>query len=280
MVSPASALRPPAPYPGGKQRVAEKIVSLFPDHTHYVEPYCGSLAVLLGKPRSRMETVNDLDSELMTFWRVVRDRGPELQHAVAMTPHSRAEHAAAYGPATDELEVARRVYVRLTQGVTGRLTPTSWRWHRKPPGGSTMAGYHQWYAERLAPAADRLADVFLENLPALDLIGKYGSEPSVLLYVDPPYPAQVRNSANYRHEMPRPEQHRDLAAALRACRASVVLSGYACDLYDRDLFSDWHRVEIAAYTAQGGQGKDTTEVLWSNRPFPLLDGGLFALEVS
>ncbi|MDG4784328.1 DNA adenine methylase [Micromonospora sp. WMMD1102] len=267
-------MRPPVPYHGGKQRIADQIVALLPPHEHYVEPYCGGLSVLLAKPRSRMETVNDLDGELVTYWRVLRDRPGDLEVAVGLTPHSRAEHVAAFTPAADDLEVARRVHVRLTQGVNARLRPTGWRWHRKTAGGSTMTGYLAWYRDRIPAAAERLVGVSLDCRPALEVAREYGTEPSALLYVDPPYPAEVRNSSNYRCEMSDPADHRELAKALHECRAAVVVSGYACDLYDRELYPDWHRHEIAAQTTQGGSAKATAEVLWSNRPLGV-QGALF-----
>lgn len=81
-------MRPPIAYYGGKQRVAQAISSMLPAHSHYVEPFAASLAVLLAKPASRLETVNDLDGDLMTFWRVLRDQPQELTRACALTPHS------------------------------------------------------------------------------------------------------------------------------------------------------------------------------------------------
>lgn len=71
-------MRPPIPYFGGKMLVGPAIADLLPPHGHYVEPYCGSLAVLLAKAPSDHETVNDLDGRLMTFWRVLRDRPDDL----------------------------------------------------------------------------------------------------------------------------------------------------------------------------------------------------------
>jgi DNA adenine methylase len=91
-------VKPPVTYYGGKTTIAARIVSLLPRHRHYVEPFAGSLAVLLAKPPSPMETVNDIDRDLMTFWRVLRERPADLGRACVMTPHSRREarHAAAY----------------------------------------------------------------------------------------------------------------------------------------------------------------------------------------
>jgi DNA adenine methylase len=262
-----SALTPPLPYFGGKQRIAPQIAAVLPAHGHYVEPYCGGLSVLMAKRPSTIETVNDIDGDLMTFWRVLRDQPIELMQLCALTPQSRAEHQASFrrddGPG--DLELARRVWVSLTQGRTGTLLKTGWR-HHVDPNGTTMGmpAYARGYLARMAPAAERLAMVSLECKPALDMIDKYGSCPDVLLYVDPPYLGSTRNGRGYKHEMPNETEHRELAEALTTARAAVVLSGYASTLYD-ELFTDWNRIEIDASTGQGSVWKERTEVLWSNR---------------
>lgn len=262
-------MRPPVPYFGGKITLAPVIAALLPEHEHYVEPYCGSLAVLLAKRPSDHETVNDLDAILMTFWRVLREQPDELARACALTPHSRTEQQAAYEPADSDLETARRVFVRLTQGRAGTLRRTGWRHYVKTNGGATsMPDYLTGYVDRMAPAADRLARVSLESMPAIDLIAKYGADPGVLLYVDPPYLGSTRGRSydGYQHEMRAEADHRELADVLHAARAAVVLSGYPSDLYDLELYAGWHRHTIAASTGQGGTWAKRTEVLWSNRP--------------
>lgn len=251
--------------------IAAEIVALLPAHSHYVEPYCGSLSVLLAKPPAPKETVNDLDGELMLFWRVLRDRPEQLARVCALTPHSRAEHAAAGDPANDELEAARRIWVRLTQGRSGTLRKVGWRYYINPSGSSLgMPAYLAAYVDRLAPAAERLATVSLECRSALDVINAYGSHADALLYVDPPYPGSTRAGANYRHEMTGEAEHRELAEALHAARAAVVISGYPSDLYDRRLYAGWDRHTIAAHTSQGNTSSNRAgnrvEVLWSNRP--------------
>ncbi len=274
-------MKPPFTYFGGKTRLAAQIAALLPSHEHYVEPFAGSLAVLLAKPPSGMETVNDLDGTIMAFWRVLRDRPAELERACALTPHSRAEHQAAYEPADDELEAARRVWVRLTQGRSGQHHQrTGWRHYQDPRGSvSSMPGYLAAYTARLAPAAARLARVSLECLPATDLIRRYGRHRDVLIYADPPYPESARLSAgrgpSYGCELRTEDEHRELAAALSACAAAVVLSGYDSPLYD-EIYGHWHRTELGAFTGNGHPGKGTrTEVLWSNRPFPVTQPLLF-----
>ena len=272
----------PFAYFGGKSRLASQIVDLLPAHDHYVEPFAGSLAVLLAKPRSKMETVNDRDGHLMTFWRVLRDQPEELARLMALTPHSRAEYVAAADLDSDltDIERARRVWVLLAQGRAGTLRNTGWRYYANPAGSSIgMPGYLAGYVSRVCPAAERLAGVSLEARTALEVIEKYGAHPRALIYADPPYVGSTR-SANYRYEMTSDGEHAELAAALVDCKAAVVLSGYHSPLYE-DLYDGWHRAELKAWTGNGirnGATKtdgDRTEVLWSNRPFPLEDLPLF-----
>lgn len=262
---------PPFTYFGGKTSLAERIVELLPPGRHYVEPFAGSLAVLLAKPRSQMETVNDLDGDLMLFWRVLRDQPADLARVCALTPHSRGEHELAFdrGPDLPDLERARRVWVRLTQGRGGMLRRTGWRHYGDPAGGSGMPDYLATYTSRILPAAARLGGVSLEQRPALELIERYGRHADVLIYADPPYLQSVRGRTwgnQYQHELRTDAEHRELAAALRACRAQVVLSGYDSPLY-AELYCDWSSIRIATLTGNGRAGEQArVEVLWSNRP--------------
>jgi len=265
-------MKPPVPYFGGKMTVGPAIAALLPAHSHYVEPYAGSLAVLFAKTPSDHETVNDLDQALVTFWRVLRSRPAELACVCALTPHSRVEYEAAMPlDARDDLELARQVFVKLTQGRSGRLRRTGWRHYVNPSGSSaSMPGYLAGYVDRIAPAVERLQRVSLEARPALDIIAKYGAEPDVLLYVDPPYLGSTRANDNaYRCEMRTDAEHAELAETLHAARAAVVISGYPSDLYDRQLYPGWDRHTIATNTGQGGAWDARTEVLWSNRPLAL-----------
>lgn len=267
-------MKPPFAYYGGKTSLAERIVQALPKHRHYVEPFAGSLAVLLCKPRSDMETVNDLDGDLMTFWRVLRDHPEELARAAALTPHSRAEHQAAYDLDTDnDVERARRVWVLLTQGRGGTLRRTGWRFYRDPAGSTySFPEYMGAYVERMMPAAERLGGVSLEARDGVEVIKDYGRHENVLLYVDPPYLASTRNSTSYRHEMGGTEAHFALIEALLECKAAVVLSGYRSPMYDGFLTGNgWDCVEMSSWTGNGirnGATKasgDRVEVLWSNR---------------
>ncbi len=262
-----SVTRSPVPYFGGKAWLAPRLAAVLPKHKHYVEVCGGSLAVLLAKKRSRQETVNDLDGHLMTFWRVLRDRPDELERVCSLTPHSRAERALAQEISSelDDLEVARRVFVALTQGRSGSLTRTGWR-HDLRPVSTPMPVVLQRYAGRIAMAAKRIRGVSLECRPAVELVEAYGGDRNTLLYVDPPYIVDkgIRRGGEYRVEMRSEKAHRELASACLAADAAVVVSGYGSALYD-GMLDGWYRYEIPMLTSQGSGDGRRMEIVWSNR---------------
>jgi len=260
-----TTLLPPMPYSGGKQRIARDLVALMPDHDSYVEPFAGALSVLLAKPQAGIEVVNDLDRRIVTFWRVLRDRPADLERVCTLTPHSRAENQAAhdYLNATritppDELELARSVWVALTQSRGAHIRHSGFRFVR---GGNRLplARYLDGYLQRIAPAAARLRQVTLENRDALDVIRAY-QRSGCLLYVDPPYLADVRNGPQYAVEFDQPEQHEQLLDMLLASPAMVMLSGYAHPMYD-DALRGWER---HTFPARAMTGAARTEVVWCN----------------
>lgn len=259
----ARQVKPPFSYYGGKTSLATDIAGLLPPHEHYVEPFAGSLAVLLAKPPSRQETVNDLDGDLMTFWRVLRDYPDELERRCALTPHARAEYEDSRDLGVpDDLERARRVFVRLTQGRSHSMRPTGW-WFLRAKDTQSPANKTLSRASRIPNVARRIRSVTLEARDALDIIRDYGAEPDVCIYMDPPYLGSTR-ATNYRHEMLTNEAHTEFAEAANACTAKVVISGYDSPLYT-DLFPGWHSTRLKGATTLSG-ATDRTEVLWSNVP--------------
>jgi DNA adenine methylase len=261
---------PPFSYFGGKSTLAPRIADMLPKHRHYIEPYAGSLAVLLAKAPAPFETVNDLDGNLVNFWRVLREQPDDLARVCALTPHSRVEYATCRDtfddPHLTDLERARRTWVALTQGRGGTLRPTGWRHFQDPRGtGSGMPAYLTAYVDRMRGAAARLGNVSLECRDALDVIADYGRHAENLIYADPPYLGSTRSSRQYLHELSHDDEHRALAETLHACEAAVVLSGYRSPLYD-ELYASWHVHELPAFTGQANTNGRRTEVLWSNRP--------------
>lgn len=277
----AGQVKPPFAYYGGKTTLAPKIADLLPRHEHYVEPFAGSLAVLLAKEPTTWETVNDLDDLLVNFWRVLRDRPDDLMHAAMLTPHSRTEYAKACEPieTEDEIERARLVWVRITQGRKNSTRPgaaSHWRYGQTASKGHSWPSYLSAYSQRMSEVAHRLKNVSIENRDAVEMIEEYGRHADVCLYVDPPYVASSRVSlSQYRLEAADADFHARLAVALNECKASVILSGYDSPEYV-EMFPDWHRMEMKAPPSLGASAR--VEVLWANRPLTGSQSSLFDLE--
>src|SRR5579883_2590119 len=233
---------------GGKFSHLAWLLPLLPKCHHYCEPFAGSGAVLLNRAPSPIETYNDLDGEVVNFFRVLRDEKEKLVEAIGLTPFSREEFALAckLDPKVPPLERARRFYVRARQVRTGLAqTASLGRWANcKNTSRAGMSGViSRWLGavEDLPQIAERLLRVQIENRPAGDVIRLYDS-PATLFYCDPPYLHETRgDSKAYGFEMTR-DEHIELADVLHQCKAKVALSGYRNNLMDR-LYKDWRRYD-------------------------------------
>lgn len=267
-----SVIRPPFPYYGAKGRLAGQIVDLMPQHRIYVEPFAGSAAVLFAKPAAPVEVINDLDRNVITFFRVLRDVPDALVRALRFTPYARDEFAAADLSEEDitDLERARRFFVRTTQGHNAAGSGGRAGWSNGIRTRHTDATATRNLVERLGQVADRLRAVVVDNRDAVEVITAHDA-PDAVFYLDPPYLSGTRQcDRDYAHEAGSEDFHQGLAAALHGLQGTVLLSGYPSTLYD-DLYSDWDRIEIAVHrAATNSRGRTDVprgiEVVWSNRP--------------
>lgn len=277
--------RPALRYHGGKFRLAPWIMQFFPPHQCYVEPFGGAAGVLIQKPRCYAEVYNDLDGEIVNFFRVLRDPATrdQLIDACRMTPYARAEFELSYCPDGDPVEQARRTAVRASMGFGSAGATKQHTGFRVDTRRSYGTAQHNWarYPDSIALIGHRFEGVLVENAPACEVMG-YHDEPTTLHFVDPPYMPETRvlrtGQQYYRHEMTI-EQHRDLLSAVKSLRGMVVLCGYPSELYDEAL-SGWERHATQARIA-GGRGTSLrTEVVWLNpacsRALDMARGGLFA----
>lgn len=267
--------RPTLRYFGGKFMLRDWIVGNFHEHTIYTDSFGGGGSVLLAKSRSLGEVFNDLDGDIVRFFRVLRhpEKSRALAEALWLTPFARSEFEVARRTDLAEIEcdieAARLLVVRSFMGHgtdgTHRCSATGFR------AASNRAAPRDWqnYPGCLRAVCERLQGVVIEQKPAAEILVRHDSE-RTLHYVDPPYLKETlgRRRHGYRHEMDE-RDHRALADVLQDLRGTVVLSGYASALYDQDLYAGWYRIERDARA--DGSGK-RVEVLWSNRPFPQRQG--------
>lgn len=264
-------MKPPFPYYGSKGRLADRIVDLMPRHRVYVEPFAGSAAVLFSKSPAPVEVINDLDRNVVTFFRVLRGREAELVRALRFTPYSREEYGAAdlADGSIDDLERARRFFIRATQGHNAAGSGGRAGWSNGIRAKHTDATATTNLVDRLCELADRLRTVVVEHRDALEVIAAHDSADTVF-YLDPPYLSGTRRSGrDYAHEADTEVFHRTLASVLLGVEGTVLLSGYPSPLYD-GLYGGWDRIEISVHRAttnhRGRTGVERgTEVVWCNR---------------
>jgi len=264
--------RPPFRYHGSKWTIAPWIIQFIPGHELYCEPYGGSASVLLRKPRSKIEVYNDLNSEVVNFFQVLREKPEQLVHSLELTPFAKEEFDESYNLTDDPIENARKFYVRSFMSIAGPTTQWSSGFRRQKVfshsktsnGGMTPAAITFSNPQYLLTLAERLKGVTIENEDAINLIERYDS-PETLFYLDPPYHPKTLShwkGKAYSHEMSE-GHHLRLAIVLNALEGSAIISGYNCGPYEKYYSSEegWTRFDKQART---NGPRSAIESIWLN----------------
>ena len=244
----------------------------------YVEPFAGSLGILLRRPPAAMELVNDLDGRIVNLWRVWRDHPDEWLRRLSFTPHSKAEYYRCHEVNQHPLDITTRAdidlavatYVVIAQGM-GRIGKLGWlkavATISSPPRRVSVWPSEPTY-DRIIAIGTRIRDVQLDCDDALKIISR--SDTGTLVYCDPPYVMSSRNHNDtmYGNE-PNDDWHREFLATCKASPAKIAISGYPTELYEGEL-ADWQRFAFSALKhsqgrhRQGGSLDEAAEVLWMN----------------
>jgi len=256
------------PYVGGKTRLVGWITDHLPDHTTYVEPFGGSAAVLLNKPRSTIEVYNDLDGDVVQFFEVARERPGELAEWVRRTPYSEELHEewaeAFYSGERPDDPVARAgrfLFLRYTQYAGKYCNPSGFK--RDTPR-TRVGDSATWLTvpERIKKVCRRLQGVSIQNRHFREVIDHYDGDEAVF-YCDPPY---LNKEGSY---LVKDFGHADL------CDALTGIDGYALVSYtDRPdgLYEGWHERTRGHYHDSGPK-KDEDEVEVTERLLLNFDPG-------
>jgi DNA adenine methylase len=247
----------PIAYVGGKNRLAKKIIALFPEHTTYVEPFAGGAQVFFHKEASKVEVLNDLDGEVVNFFRVCQWHHDELIRYLRYMLISRKLHELLLVTQPSTLTDVQRAgrFLYLQKNSFGGLIRKQ-KFHygvTVPPNYNPVR-----IPENIEKAHQRLQRVQIESLPYEQILLKY-DRPTTLFYLDPPYWGPQLYHYNFTED-----DFRVLAERLRRVSGKFILS-----LNDRPevrtVFADFkmERLEIA-YTAQAKPGKLYGELLMTN----------------
>lgn len=253
-------MRPLLRWHGGKFILGKWIVENMPQHKIYVEPFCGACSVLLHKPRTHAEVVNDLHDELVNFLAIIRDQSEAFHHAIYWTPYSRKEFELSYQSHPNPIERARRFAVRSFMGFgSNAASGKKWTGFRSNSNRSrtTPAGDWKNWQNYIKKFAERLRGVVIENKDYRDLIMDHDSE-STLFYFDPPYMMETRNTKHaYVHDWSLSD-HEQFLEIIKNIKGKYLVSGYSHPLYE-NFFKSHTRIEKNAF-ADGA--KKRTEILW------------------
>jgi DNA adenine methylase len=255
--------RPVLRYFGGKWILAPWIISHFPPHRIYVEPYGGAGSVLIRKQRSYAEIYNDLDHEVVGLFRVLQNKetAADLERRLRLTPFSREEFDLAYVRTNEPIEQARRLIIRAYMGFgsDGHNQDSGKTGFRANSNRSGTTPAHDWsnFHEQIERFCGRLTGVVIENRDAKEVMLQQDS-PETLHFVDPPYVHSTRGAKHsYKFEMS-DKEHESLCDTLAALQGMVILCGYDNPIYTR---LGWHTVRRESL-ADGA--RERTEVLWLN----------------
>ncbi|HWE01133.1 MAG TPA: DNA adenine methylase [Tepidisphaeraceae bacterium] len=265
-------IRPPVKWHGGKFYLCEWIITHFPAHTTYVEPFGGAASVLLNKEPAPVEVYNDLDGRITRLFRVIRNHGEEFHRRLTLTPYSEYEFNLDKNPPgdhepNDEIELARRDFVRWRQSIGGRGRSFSLTLHRvRRHMADVVSGYLSSIDSQLPLIIERLRSVQIMSRPAIEVIQTWDHN-DALFYCDPPYVHETRHEGSrnlYGVELTA-DDHRELAAALNACKGKVILSGYPSPLYN-ELYGSWRQLKMEIVNHASSEATKTVkeETLWLN----------------
>jgi DNA adenine methylase len=247
----------PLSYIGGKNRLAAKIISLLPDHIAYVEPFAGGAQVLFHKPPSNVEVLNDLDFDIVNFFRVCQWHYEELVRYLRFCLASRKLHElhVKTDPATlTDIQRAGRFFYLQKNSFGGLILKQNFHY-----GVVQSPNYNPVrIPEIIEKTHKRLQRVQIESVPYQKILEKY-DRPSTLFYLDPPY----WERRLYRHNFLE-KDFIELEQRLHGVKGKFLLS-----LDDhpevQKLFHQWRLTPVdIAYTAQRKPGKRFRELLITN----------------
>ena len=258
--TPNKMLNSPFKWVGGKSRLRKPIIDLLPGHTCYVEPFAGAAWVLFGKPLSQVEILNDIDQELITFFRVIKSEPEKLIASFEWELASRAEFerlASLKSSELSDIERAHRFYYLIMAGWGGELNYPRFATSITDGGhGNRLIGALKTLRERILPVYERLRTVIIENLDWRNCIERY-DRANTVMYLDPPYP---ENGCNYAHNMRSWEEHQELAERLSRAKCKWILSSYDIPKI-HDLFHDCFMVSVQSTSGMRVKKGDHSRVL-------------------
>jgi DNA adenine methylase len=261
-------MRAPFKYHGGKSYLAKWIIKQLPENYEemvYLEPFCGGASVLLNKNPSKEEVISDLDENVITLFRVLRDQCTQFLRKIKKIKYKETNFIAA----TKKCEFTNDLQKSINEFILRRMSrgglKKAFSWSQRERGGQP-GEINAWETiiDSLPDISERLHNVIILNKSAIPLL-KVFNEPNVLVYADPPYLQETRESPNaYDYEMAI-DDHIELAEVLNSFKGKVLISGYPSRLYNK-LYKTWtcEKRKMPNHASQQKVKPIKVELLWKN----------------
>ncbi len=264
-------LKTPITYYGGKQNLVSTILPLIPDHELYAEPFVGGGAVFWAKEPSKVEIINDLNGEIINFYKVMQTRFDELYELVHATLHSRKLHsdsAVIYNNPHlfSPVDRAWALWLQCNQSFSSKICG-GWAYGKK--GNSCEKKTHNTKERFKAVFKDRLKTVQIECNDALRIIQSRDRE-GAFFYCDPPYPKS--DQGHYKgYSM---EDFMGLIEALSSIKGRFLVSSYDyTELAEMAQKNGWNQyrkeMKIAVNKRPGSKLRTQTKVEVFTANYPL-----------
>lgn len=258
-------MKTPITYYGGKVKMTVHILPLIPEHTLYCEPFFGGGAIFFAKPPSKVECINDMNTEVINFYRVVQDKFTALKKSINGTLHSRRSHQQAKiiydnPDMFNDVQRAWAFWVLTNQGFAGQIS-NSWGYAKQKNSDSLKIKNKK--IQFTKDYAKRLELVQIECTDALKVIFTRDT-PQSFFYIDPPY----FNSAMGHYGGYSYHDFEDLLQLLENIKGKFLLSSYDSELLQRYTEKngwDSHGIDMTVSVAKGSR-KPKREMLTANYP--------------
>jgi len=258
---------------GGKYFMLKRILPLIPGHDVYVEVFGGAAHLLFAKPPAKVNVYNDIDNNLVNFFRVLRDpeKAKRLQQLLYLTPYSRKEFEFCRDylnePGIDDVERARRFFVVVKQSFNGYFK--NWKYNPTPRRAIMYVETFYNSVDKIPEFTEFLRKVQIENDDFERVIKRYDS-PETFFYCDPPYVTDTIKTEHPYQSMSL-QDHRRLVNVLLNVRGKVMLSGYDHPVYAPLEKAGWRKIQVRRplYATNprknlGGRRIHQIEYLWLN----------------
>lgn len=214
-------MKTPITYYGGKQALLKYLLPLIPSHKIYCEPFFGGGALFFAKPKSEVEVINDLNGEVVNFFKVVKTKFSELQKEIQGSPHSRelfkrAKAIYEFPDMFSDVQRAWAFWILTNQGFAGIIG--SWGFGKENSKEKALANKRNDFTKEYAKRFDA---VQIEHNDALKVIDRCNAK-NAFIYCDPPYvDSDQGHYAGYSEEM-----YKSLLDKLSKLKGKFLLSSY------------------------------------------------------